>query len=857
MVSPNKRLRLVSAFRKWDTDHDGFICEADLRRVLQEAEVPEDKAETIFKSADTDGDGRLDYEEFVAWVFSGTDHAAKVEAAAAAAGVPWPKDPCVVIAPRGSKPEKVKLAAPVPCKESGVEYWSVGGPAKTRVRVVEDAGVMKLGKEFTVAVRFRVSSGVVGKSDAYETLLMGHDGLHWLAVACEGRRLCSVSGKTGKSCVLDHAVQADEWATVFLQPRGNGTAAFAFDGEGLMQVGELSHSLVGSSLEKLGWADGVVDLAEVLLWPRLVTWREMCALQPPPPPPMPPKGASKRLRRSVRGQVVDVASGRGVPEMRVSWPKGDCCTDEDGCFEASLSDAETEVPEEDGAHSGRSSGSASSTYSSMTVLSFAGAGYAPTSSVAMCPGGCDASLRVAMRRVTASAVMDISEGGQVVDKASGSSLSVAAGSLTYADGSPIEGPVTVSLSVIDVTDPAALASMPGDFSAVGEGGAPVFLQSLGAAWIGASDAQGREVTVKEGSDGVTLDLKTKATANAEKLGADAEMWSFNDATGKWELLETPMRVDGQLAPNSAARGQIGAQQRKRGGKKKKGGYEKKKGRDDDAAPPELIEGCMSPEAFRQQVAKEGEKTVSTNLTKLGYINCDLAYHHPQRAVMLTGVVLGAGREPLEGTQLWSVGRDYSGRCPDVAKDGGKFGAMIAQFDSEVDVEVHVNLPGTEDDKVAVYVEDWRTLGKLDKEADDLLCAILGRYTQEPGESSKVWAKKRSKDGAAKQDAKEADGETSASGSKIEWCEKRHQWQAVVNRVPCFVKDAVGEGDEAGLPFGSGWRPVAPALAKVPAPVFARPHVPMVHTFGPFKTGPPGEFVDVGELVVAPRTSPAP
>merc|ERR1711933_424380 len=109
---------------------------------------------------------------------------------------------------------------------------------------------------------------------------------------------------------------------------------------------------------------------------------------------------------------------------------------------------------------------------------------------------------------------------------SGSIVEVPPDAFAYPDGTRAEGPISVSLSVIDVTDPAALASMPGDFSAVGADGAEVHLQSLGAAWVGASDEQGRELAVREGSEGVTLNLKSKATADASKLDEDAEMWGF-------------------------------------------------------------------------------------------------------------------------------------------------------------------------------------------------------------------------------------------------------------------------------------------------------------------------------------------
>merc|ERR1740121_1886253 len=137
-------------------------------------------------------------------------------------------------------------------------------------------------------------------------------------------------------------------------------------------------------------------------------------------------------------------------------------------------------------------------------------------------GGPEANLRVTLRTISASKVVDAKEGGSVVDALSGSSLTVPPNTLSYPDGTPVEGPVTISLSVIDATDPKALASMPGDFSAVGEDGSTVYLQSLGAAWVGATDKDGRELAVREGSEGVNLDLRSKAMADPAKLGTDAE-----------------------------------------------------------------------------------------------------------------------------------------------------------------------------------------------------------------------------------------------------------------------------------------------------------------------------------------------
>merc|ERR1712100_891798 len=107
--------------------------------------------------------------------------------------------------------------------------------------------------------------------------------------------------------------------------------------------------------------------------------------------------------------------------------------------------------------------------------------------------GIQNSVQVVLRPVSASAVVDPTVGGNVEDPISGSSVTVPPNSLVYPDGSEVTGPVTLSLSVIDVTDPAGLASMPGDFSAVGADGEEVLLQSLGAARIGATDETGQQL----------------------------------------------------------------------------------------------------------------------------------------------------------------------------------------------------------------------------------------------------------------------------------------------------------------------------------------------------------------------------
>jgi calmodulin len=55
------------AFKVFDKDGNGFISAADLRRVLTNLgeKITDEEVEDMVREADTDGDGRINYEEFV------------------------------------------------------------------------------------------------------------------------------------------------------------------------------------------------------------------------------------------------------------------------------------------------------------------------------------------------------------------------------------------------------------------------------------------------------------------------------------------------------------------------------------------------------------------------------------------------------------------------------------------------------------------------------------------------------------------------------------------------------------------------------------------------------------------------
>lgn len=197
--------------------------------------------------------------------------------------------------------------------------------------------------------------------------------------------------------------------------------------------------------------------------------------------------------------------------------------------------------------------------------------------------------------------------------------------------------------------------------------------------------------VREDSE-VVLDLHTLAKANAEKLGATPEMWSFDSESGKWKLEAADMEIDGVPAENSMRRTAREAETteveaprpRPRKSKKrmKKGDYPT-----EDYDPDRISASWITPEEFMKILAKEGEKSLAAPVKKLGYWNVDMAYSSPNKAVLLQGTVVDANKKPVPDLQIWANGKDYYGRSPDKSAADGRFSALMVQFDSTVDIEV--------------------------------------------------------------------------------------------------------------------------------------------------------------------------
>jgi hypothetical protein len=443
-------------------------------------------------------------------------------------------------------------------------------------------------------------------------------------------------------------------------------------------------------------------------------------------------------------------------------------------------------------------------------------------------------------------VFDAATGGSVVDPESGSSITMPPNALAYPDGTPVEGQVAVSLAVIDVTDPAQLASMPGDFSAVGKDGTKVYLQSLGAAWVGATDTDGRELVLRDDAEGVTLDLKSNATADLAKLGEAVEAWSFNKVTGKWELEQTELKLDGETLPNSAAKVPDEDYSKEELFRSKKG---KKRPMDYAPAASSSYRSTVTPSRFLETIARSGVKSLSTNLKKMDYFNFDVPYARPTTAVLLTGILLDAMRKPFTDCQIWSVGQDYHGRCADTTDSTGKFGALVGQFRSSIRIEVQSKRVVTDEKIVEVYFKpritnkDWQKLQGTTKAPLEQLPGKYVRSTDNPLE----WVNER---GVRKDDVNKR--------AKITWCQARRQWHHLVDGQVFFVK-SVDTSSEPGLPYGTDWQLASGALSLWSAdpaaqsvlrpPNYARQIAIDRAYVGPFATGEAGKILDIGEQVV--------
>mmetsp|Transcript_4890 Transcript_4890/g.13729 ORF Transcript_4890/g.13729 Transcript_4890/m.13729 type:complete len:930 (-) Transcript_4890:77-2866(-) len=61
---------ILARFRSWDTDHTGRISFSEFRRAFSALGATDAQIETTFRAVDANGDGDIDYNEFVRWIYT-------------------------------------------------------------------------------------------------------------------------------------------------------------------------------------------------------------------------------------------------------------------------------------------------------------------------------------------------------------------------------------------------------------------------------------------------------------------------------------------------------------------------------------------------------------------------------------------------------------------------------------------------------------------------------------------------------------------------------------------------------------------------------------------------------------------
>merc|ERR1712061_487266 len=69
----NVEADIKEAFRRWDTDDSGKIGKDEFLALMRKlsAQFTDEEVEQLFHAADANSDDRVDYDEFVAWLFKG------------------------------------------------------------------------------------------------------------------------------------------------------------------------------------------------------------------------------------------------------------------------------------------------------------------------------------------------------------------------------------------------------------------------------------------------------------------------------------------------------------------------------------------------------------------------------------------------------------------------------------------------------------------------------------------------------------------------------------------------------------------------------------------------------------------
>jgi hypothetical protein len=164
------------------------------------------------------------------------------------------------------------------------------------------------------------------------------------------------------------------------------------------------------------------------------------------------------------------------------------------------------------------------------AVSFSAAGFVNTTRVFAAGAGCCGTTVVIWPRSAAVTISGAT--GGTVPFANGGSLVLPPNGLVDTRQQAISGPVDVSVTYFDVSNPEALNAVPGDFSARMRDGSTRRLQSFGIVEIAAAErGSGSRVDLARGT---TAELRMPIPAAFVRRARDrVGSYSFEPATGLW------------------------------------------------------------------------------------------------------------------------------------------------------------------------------------------------------------------------------------------------------------------------------------------------------------------------------------
>eukprot|EP00411_Alexandrium_monilatum_P104555 CAMPEP_0175774074 /NCGR_PEP_ID=MMETSP0097-20121207/73415_1 /TAXON_ID=311494 /ORGANISM="Alexandrium monilatum, Strain CCMP3105" /LENGTH=172 /DNA_ID=CAMNT_0017084523 /DNA_START=6 /DNA_END=520 /DNA_ORIENTATION=+ len=69
VVGEEDQRSIVAAFEKWDLKRNGYISESELKHVLSALGLQTAQVHAMFRDVDRNRDGKIDYQEFVRWLY--------------------------------------------------------------------------------------------------------------------------------------------------------------------------------------------------------------------------------------------------------------------------------------------------------------------------------------------------------------------------------------------------------------------------------------------------------------------------------------------------------------------------------------------------------------------------------------------------------------------------------------------------------------------------------------------------------------------------------------------------------------------------------------------------------------------